>query len=250
MSCRIAAKHYRWRSLVGGPFCGHRLSSSEALAMRLASSGIFTIALLLAATPAASVSQSATTNAVLMNGMEPFEDMVESALAGKDSGVAKAIAAADHQAASVKKALSSAAGGEFATMMDGLHRAVAAKDNHQLAASAMDLFRLLAENLPVSGLKVPREVSLLDYAGYKLQILAAAPVPDWPEIRKTAGEAADWWNVIKAMVPGKDLRGACGTAIRGLDEASKQENLAMLRFAAQVDLDLVDLLEGAFSAKR
>jgi hypothetical protein len=97
---------------------------------------------------------------------------------------------------------------------------------------------------------VPKEVSLLDYAGFKLRVLAATPRPDWQDIRRTVGEAAGWWNAINSQVSTKGLRDAFGSVMRGLDEAAKLENLPMLRFAAQIDLDLVDLLEGALKPKR
>jgi len=46
------------------------------------------------------------------------------------------------------------------------------------------------------------------------------------------------------------LRNAFDSLIRGLDDAARLEDLPMLRFAAQIDLDLVDLLEGDLTLKR
>ena len=52
-----------------------------------------------------------------------------------------------------------------------------------------------------------------------------------------------WWITIESRVSQKGLRNAFGTSLRGLDDAAKLENVLMLRFAAQIELDLVDLLE-------
>ena len=208
------------------------------------------IAFLLAVAPSASSSQVIKANDVLLSAMSPFEDMIEFALAGKDSDISKALVAADQHATDVKKALSASAASQFATLMEDLHRAATDKDHHEVARSAVEVFRLLSDNLQANDLKVPKEVSLLDYAGFKLRVLAATQRPDWQDIRKTVGEAAGWWKAISSKVSEAGLRNAFDSVIRGLDDAARIEDLPMLRFAAQIDLDLVDLLEGDLTPKR
>ena len=211
---------------------------------------LLAIALLLAVTPVASARQAIQANGVLLSAMSPFEDLIGFALAESDADIAHALGAADQHATAVKTVLSASAAHAFATLMEGLHRAAADKDHHDVARRAVDVFRLLIDHLEAKALKVPREVSLLDYAGFKLRVLAATPSPEWQDIRRTVGEAAGWWNAINAQVSEKGLRDAFGSVIRGLDEAATLENLPMLRFAAQMDLDLVDVLESALKPKR
>ena len=208
------------------------------------------IAFLLAVAPSASSSQVIKANDVLLSAMSPFEDMIEFALARKDSDISKALVAADQHATDVKKALSASAASQFATLMEDLHRAATDKDHHEVARSAVEVFRLLSDNLQANDLKVPKEVSLLDYAGFKLRVLAATQRPDWQDIRKTVGEAAGWWKAISSKVSEAGLRDAFDSLMRGLDDAARIEDLPMLRFAAQIDLDLVDLLEGDLTPKR
>ena len=208
------------------------------------------IAFLLAVAPSASSSQVIKANDVLLSAMSPFEDMIEFALAGKDSDISKALVAADQHANDVKKTLSASAASQFATLMEDLHRAATDKDHHEVARSAVEVFRLLSDNLQANDLKVPKEVSLLDYAGFKLRVLAATQRPDWQDIRKTVGEAAGWWKAISSKVSEAGLRDAFDSLMRGLDDAARIEDLPMLRFAAQIDLDLVDLLEGDLTPKR
>jgi len=50
-------------------------------------------------------------------------------------------------------------------------------------------------------------------------------------------------------VSAKGLRDGLGTVARGLGDAARLKDLSMLRFAAQVELDLVDLLESNLAAK-
>lgn len=199
--------------------------------------------LLLAVASSAPASKAVNENEVLLGAMSPFEDIVEFALAGADSDISKALAAADRQAAGVKTVLTASAAAQFSALLADLHRAVKDKAHHQTASNAVATFRLLVDNLQAKSLKEPKEVALLDYAGFNLRILAAAPSPRWQDIHKTAGEAARWWATIKPQISQKGLRDAFDTTIRGLNDAVKQENLPMLRFAAQIELDLVDLLE-------
>ena len=211
---------------------------------------LLAIACLPAVAPSTSASQAIKANDVLLSAMSPFEDMIEFALAGKDSDITKALVAADQHATDVKKVLSGSAASQFATLMESLHRAATNKDHHEVARSAVEVFRLLSDNLQAKDLKVPKEVSLLDYAGFKLRVLAATQRPDWQDIRKTVGEAAGWWKAISSKVSEAGLRDAFDSLMRGLDDAARIEDLPMLRFAAQIDLDLVDLLEGDLTPKR
>lgn len=211
------------------------------------------IAFLLIATTSTSakqgVSQAIQTNEVLLGAMSPFEDMVEFALTGNDSDISKSLAAADQHVRNIKTTLPASAAIKFAALMDELHKATTGKDHYKVAENAVEIFRLLADNLQADVLDVPIEVSLLDYAGFKLRVLAASQKPDWRNIRKTVQETTAWWKSINSKVSAKGLRNAFDTLIRGLEDAAMVDNLPMLRFAAQMDLDLVDLLEGDLMPK-
>jgi hypothetical protein len=93
---------------------------------------------------------------------------------------------------------------------------------------------------------VPVQVSLLDYAGFKLKVLLHAKSPDWAVLRKTTEEASRHWTALESRVPDKGLRDAVNTMITGMNKAITAKNAEMAVFAAQIDLALVDLLEGYF----
>lgn len=218
--------------------------------MQLTKHTFVIITFILASLTPAFAGDAAKANATLLRASSPFEDMVEFALARNDASIAKSLKAADSHAAAVREALPTAAAAQFDTMLQALHKAATAKEHHAVAMSAVEVFRLLIDNLEAGSLKVPKEVSLLDYAGFKLHVLAAAPQPDWGAMRRTVEDAAEWWAAIKSKVTDKGLRDAFNSTVRGLQEAGKVEHLPMLNFAAQVDLDLVDLLEGHFEHKK
>ncbi|MDB6030826.1 MAG: hypothetical protein JWM16_1164 [Verrucomicrobiales bacterium] len=189
-------------------------------------------------------------NETLLKASSPYEDMVEFALNKNDAGIAKSLNSAKKQAAAVRDALPAAATAKFEMMLEGLQKTAAAKERYSVATSAVEMFRLLIDGLQADNLKVPKEVSLLDYAGFKLKVLAAAPQPDWSAMREIAGDAATWWAAIKAKVTEKALRDAVNTTVKGVQQAGKLEHLPMLVFAAQMDLDLVDLLESYFDRRK
>lgn len=181
--------------------------------------------------------------------MSPFEDIIEYALAGKDSDVLKALTIADQNSNSIATTLPARAAHKFTALMDALRQAVMIKNNRKTARSAVEIFRLLAETLQVDSLGLPKEVSLLDYAGFKLLVLAASKRPDWGDIRMTIDEATNWWNAIKSKVSMNGLSNTFDTLICGLETSAKTRNVDMLRFAAQMTLDLVDLLEDDLKLK-
>ena len=190
-------------------------------------------------------------NDTLLGATGPFEDMVGPALAKNDKGVAKRLAAADQQAEAVKKVLPTDAAQQFEQLLQTIHKAAESKDDMKMAENAVAVFRLLVDNLKADSLKIPKEVALLDYAGYKLQVLAAAERPDWAAMSKVAADADTWWQAIaKTKVSEKNLRATVTSTIGGLKQATQEKDLSMLKFAAQIDLDLVDLLEGHFKSKK
>jgi hypothetical protein len=210
---------------------------------------IFPLTLLLACLGPAGARDAGKANETLLSATSPFEDMVEYALAKNFASVEKSLAKAEAQGAAVKEALAPASAGEFDRQLQALRKVVAAREPHGVAVCAVEIFRLLLDNLDGTKLEVPKEVSLLDYAGFKLHVLDAAPKPNWDAMRKTVVEAAGWWKAAKPKVSEKGLRDAMESTIRGLQEAARTENLPMLHFAAQLDLDLVDVLEGHFEKK-
>ena len=151
----------------------------------------------------------------------------------------------------MKKTLPPEGAQHFERLLATIHQAADRKDDLALAENCVTVFRLLVDNLKADALKIPKEVALLDYAGYKLQVLAAAEKPDWDAMSKTAGEAEAWWKDIgKSKVSNKNLRATVNSTIGGVKQATQERNLAMVKFAAQIDLDLVDLLEAHFKGKK
>ena len=87
---------------------------------------------------------------------------------------------------------------------------------------------------------------MLDYTGFRLQALVSFPTPDWPSIAATVKLSADnVASVLKRLKAMKDSALADLTRHnqRGIAASSSASNAAWLADAAQIQLDLVDLLE-------
>lgn len=186
----------------------------------------------------------------LLAATSPFEDLVDSALAVDNAGIKKALAAADGRAAAVKAALPDAAAAHFDQMLQAIHQAASDKKYQEVAVTAVEAFRFLLDEIQPGNLKVPREVYLLDYAGFKIRVLAATAPPDWKTMRQTAEHASLWWDAVASNMSDKALQDAVSTAVGGLIEATKKEDMPMLQYAVQIEMDLVDLLENYFEQKQ
>ncbi len=191
-----------------------------------------------------------TANQIILKATGPYEDMAHYAVAKKDDLVIKYLADADAGASQVMKILPPDDARKFESLSKKLHQAVASKDRTTAADSSVTIFRMLVDRLDAKTLVVPKEVELLDFAGYKLAVLAAANQPDWQAISKLADESDAWWKAISAGVTDKHLRATVTSAITGIQQVADQKNLAMLQFGSQMILDLVDMLEVGFKTAK
>lgn len=116
--------------------------------------------------------------------------------------------------------------------------------------NAVEAYGILVQALQPRTMKVPVEVARLDYAGFKLKVLMHGGPKDWSMATAVSRNASADWSAIKARVTDQGLKDAMDVAIDGMRQATASGNAGMAGFAADVDLALVDLLEGHFEAAR
>lgn len=190
--------------------------------------------------------QSASKNDILLAAASPFEDLTEYALAANTNGMKLALKAYADQAAGVGEVLAAQARKDMDALIAIIKKAERQGDNETVALKSVEVYRILIGSLDVSGLAVPIQVSLLDYAGFKFKALLHAKSIDWLALKKVAEEAQQNWAAIQSRVADKGLHDAVDTTIAGIYKACTEKNAEMAAFAAQIDLALVDLLEGYF----
>jgi hypothetical protein len=189
-------------------------------------------------------------NAVLEEAISRCEDLTEYAEAGKVKDMDQAIQDLEGQRSTILGVLSPEAGKRFEEGLAALRQKGASDDFPGVALEAVETYRLLTTSLDREKLKAPIEVSLLDYAGFKVKVLTTRQPPDWQAMQGVATQAARDWQAIQRKVADKSLRSVMNTTMAGLNQAIEGQDAAMTRFAAQVVLDLVDLLEQQFKRRK
>lgn len=190
--------------------------------------------------------QGASKNDILLSAASPFEDLTEYALAANAKGMKLALKAYTDQASGVSAVLDAKARKDMGALIAAIEKAQSQGDDETVALKSVEAYRILVESLDANTLTVPVQVSLLDYAGFKFEVLLHARSTDWTALKKVAEEAKQNWAAIKPRVTDKGLRDALNTAIMGMYKACTEKNTGMALFAAQIDLALIDLLEGYF----
>ena len=135
--------------------------------------------------------------------------------------------------------------GAFVT---GIRDAWAAKDRSALAVQSIEAYRLLQEAVPRGPRAVPVQVAQLDYMGFKVNALPASNSVDWTRIADTVREAQTWWTAIEPQTSDATLKEAMNRTLLGMKEATDQKDAKVMRFAADMELILVDGLETFFLA--
>lgn len=185
-------------------------------------------------------------NDILLGALSPFEDLAEDALHKEINGLQADMAAARTSFRKINEFLSPESFSRLEMLLTDIDASAKARRYDLLSLQSLEAYKVIAMELDRATLKIPIEVVMLDYAGFKIQSLLSQQVPDWIRLNQTVAEARSYWSAIVPKVRHKAVRDAFDTDIEGLSLAITAKNTAMLFFAAQVDLDLVDLLEEYF----
>lgn len=212
------------------PFCSQLLSTAL---------GAFVFCASLAA------AQPTGHNERLLAALEPFEALTEAGLDGNAAKIKKAVreAAAEHDA--TRGLLPSEAAVAFDRAWNNVAAAAPKGDTLEVALNGAELFKLVASALDASA-KIPKEISLLDHAGFRTKTLLKAAPQDWQALAATAAEANGYWAKIRDRVTDTKLQAAMDHAQQGLVTAAQKKDAALGATATREELDLVDDLEKYF----
>jgi hypothetical protein len=189
---------------------------------------------------------SSRKNAALQAVASRLEDLTEFAEAGDAKSVTRTVLDLERQTESIRAFLNPEAWNRFASLMADIPSKRNSNDFIGVALNAVEAYRVLITSLDKQKLKVPAEVGLLDYTGFKLRVLTQQQAPDWQAMNQVALEAGSYWKTIRSKLTDKALQDLVDTTLSGTGQAVEIQDGAMARFAAQVTLDLVDLLEKQF----
>lgn len=175
--------------------------------------------------------------------MSPYEDLTEFALADDGDKVKKAIQALIISNSRQTATLPSHVTGHLDGNIEKMAIALEHGDYATIALYAVNSYKTLVDELDAAESITTACVQYLDFVGFDLQTLLKQKEIDWDSIGAVVLEGSRRWNTIINKVSNKALKDTMDTTIAGLLAAAVSRNNEMLVFAAQVDLDLVDLLE-------
>lgn len=175
------------------------------------------------------------------------EDMIELAAGGGIPAAAEETGRLRAAVGALGDALPPATRTTVSARLSDMDKAVAAGDATALSLAAVEAYRALVEATDRRSRAVPLQVALLDYTGFKLGILARAAAVDWQAALTTADEAAALWAALAPQVHDHALSDLVDSIDGGIRDAAARRDAAALRFAAQLELDVVDLLERDFA---
>lgn len=176
------------------------------------------------------------------------EDIADFAMAGNHGAVEDALIRYRDGLGEIRGMMDEATAAGSAKSLAAIEAALAANDMSGVAIAASDSFKTLELALDKTSLTVPLEVSMLDYVGFRLKAMAGAAKPDWAAMGTVVKEADGYWSVLEPTVKDKGLRDLMTSIHQGLSGAVAAKDAGMLSFAAQMELDAVDLLEHHFVA--
>ena len=185
-------------------------------------------------------------NEVLSEAMSPYEDLTEYAMDRNGDATRAAIERLDTTDKALEEAISGKALEHLKDNLVKMKTALVIPDYGTIALRAVDSYKTLVQGLNTSKLKVPVQVAMLDYAGFRLEALLMQKDVDWDAAGEAVRRAQDDWKAISVKVTNVGLTDTMDTDIQGLVTAVGSKNVEMLRFAAKMDLALVDLLENYF----
>ncbi len=179
---------------------------------------------------------------------EPFEALTEQAFTADRSKLMSLYNEAETAALGVRDRLSP----QDAQTIDGLltktKTAIAAGKSTEIALSAVERYKLIVSAFPPDA-KIPVEVSLLDYAGFRVQADLKASPARWEDAKTATDYAMTQWGAIAGKVGDKALHDKFGKSLSSLNDAVANKDLKMAASAATHELDIVDELEHYFKTR-
>ncbi len=200
---------------------------------------------------------SASLNTPSLAATQAQKDIMEAAASACEDMVdvvaANGMVAAQPKLADLRAALKKAHGflkAGVATQLDVRADAMAAltkgSSKTALSLAAIETFKDIVNASDWHNAKIPKDVSMLDYTGFKLSILTSDANPDWTVAAKTADEAHVVWDKLVPKFKDEDLVDLAHTLDAGTVDAVKRHDAAGVRFVSKLQLVSIDLIETSF----
>ena len=176
---------------------------------------------------------------------ENFEALTEQAFTAKPDELALLFAMAQESATGIAGQLDPAAAKALDGRVKDAKTAIDAGNPPDIALAAVEGYRLIVSAFSPDA-KIPVAVSLLDYAGFRIQADLKSDPKRWSDAREAGIFAQEQWALIKDSVTDTELNKRFSDSLAKLDEYLSVKDEKMAAQATVTELDLVDELEGYF----
>ena len=185
-------------------------------------------------------------NTALRAGGEPFEKLSETAFTADWRALSKGIGEANDSATKLRSSLTAADVARLDAQLAAVRDARQKQDRAALSLSAIEGYRVLVSAVTDKA-KVPMEVSLLDYAGFRYQAHLKSKPTRWDEMSLAVEFARQTAKTLAPKMPSPDLAANVDKIIVAMDQAAKDRNPKAAAASVKSELDYVDVIEKAFA---
>ncbi len=200
-----------------------------------------------APTSSVAAPSDANSNKKLRAAAEPFENLTEISFSAAWPKIDKTVGEAEVAAGGVRGSLSKDAAGQLDTQLSTMKTSRQKQDRAGLALSSIEVYRVLVSAV-TDNAKIPTEVSLLDYAGFRYDAnLKASPIR-WDDMARAVSFAHKTWDALSPRAKASPVAVRFEKAIADMDKAVAQKSKSLAASSVKTELDLVDQLETFFSA--
>lgn len=195
---------------------------------------------------AASVGRKQDRNDRLLAAAEPYEALTEAAFGRPLNELETMRATAANAVAPTLVLLLSGDSSQIDKLDAEIKDALRADSRPSIAIAAVESYKILVNAQDASAVP-PKEVSLLDYAGFRYDALSKSTPTPWAEMAATTAYGVDVWALVKPSVSDAALTAKFDAALVAMNNANAVSDVAAARSAVARELALVDDLEVFFS---
>ncbi|HHH53809.1 MAG TPA: hypothetical protein ENK91_09140 [Bacteroidetes bacterium] len=200
-------------------------------------------------TPKKDVVKTSPTDSIFKNldqTLSPFEDLTEFALSKNDKGIEKSLGKIENALKNntFKQNLKPESIAELTKKIATLKKYSTTKDYTKTALTSAEIFNHNVSNFKDAG-KIANQIKIehLDYLGFKILALIAQKNINWNEIAQSTTAVETIWKELATNVKDPNLKASFDLIFKGLHLSAKEKNKKMLDIFANINLDLVDVLE-------
>lgn len=181
--------------------------------------------------------------------LSPFEDMTEFALNKDKAAILKSIQKVDEASKNklFEKSITPEGQKLLIPKIDKLKELIKQNNYSQIAIESTEIFGLNISNFAdAHSIENQIKIEHLDYMGFKTLALLNQDKIDWKSVKQTVSDGKKVWLSLNSKVKNVNITDTFDYLFKGLTLGADNTDVNMSKILANMDLTLVDVLEGSF----